>query len=140
MQSKADATSEGLKARLIAFITGVAMVFLLMPVYEYIVGTRTGYVVLVDIAVYGLAGLIFGYLWPGAGWRLGLYLFAIWPPLLLFSLFLGGEALMEGPVDWRGMFRDHAGYLLMGVAACVGAWLGAWLRRWRLKPVSSQPQ
>lgn len=137
MLSKADGTSGGLRARLVSFITGVAMAFLFMPVYEYILGTRTPYLVLVDIAIYGLAGLIFGYLWPEAGWRLGVYLFAIWPPLLLFSLFLGGEALMEGPVDWRGMFRDHAGYLLMGVAACGGAWLGALIvRRFRNKPTT----
>jgi hypothetical protein len=77
------------------------------------------------ILAHGIIGLIFGFKWPEGGWRLGLYLSASWPPILLFALFLGGEN-----ITW--VFRELLELLkifLMFVAACLGAGLGAFTRR-----------
>ena len=123
--------------KMLAVFVGVALFFFVGTVPASVLGDYSRLLVPIDIAAYGVAGIVFGFVWPKVGWRLGLYLFAVWPPMLLFMLFLGGEALMARPVNSKGILRDLLGYLLIGVAACLGAALGAFIRRQRATSLSS---
>jgi hypothetical protein len=78
-----------------------------------------------DIAVYALAGLILGFIWPNVGWGLGLCLFAVWPPVLLFAVFLAGEV----PWNVRAELGSLFGYCLILIAACIGGWVGSVIGR-----------
>jgi len=77
------------------------------------------------ITAYGISGVGLGFFWPNIGWRLGLYLFAIWPPVLLFSVFLAGEV----PWNIRAELRSLFGYCLILIAACIGGWVGSVIGR-----------
>jgi hypothetical protein len=81
------------------------------------------------ILAHGIIGFVFGFRWPEGSWRLGLYLCASWPPILLFALFLGGEYVTRESIP-----RDLLELLkifVMFLAACLGAGLGASLKRRR---------
>lgn len=124
--------------QILAILVGLTLFFVLATVPASIFGDHSPYLLTIDIVAYGIAGIVLGFFWPKLGWRLGLYLFAVWPPMLLFMLFLGGENLTNGPVNWKGILSDLIGYLMIGVAACVGAALGSAIKRRRLRG-SSQP-
>ena len=109
--------------RLLAVVVGAVLFFVVPLTLGPALGDDTPLSALA--AVYGVCGAALGFLWPRAGWRLGLYLSAVWPPAFLFGMFLAGELLAEGRVDWAGTFRDAAGILLLLAAACFGAAAGA---------------
>lgn len=115
--------------KVLALFVGIALFFVIPITIGSLLGDYTPLYLPLLVAAYGVSGVVLGFLWPEVGWRLGLWLFAVWPPMLLFALFLGGEALMEGPVDMNGMLRDLLGYLMAMVAACLGAELGGIIRR-----------
>jgi hypothetical protein len=75
------------------------------------------------LAAYGITGIVFGLLSPDDGWRLGLYLFAAWPPVLLFGLFLAGEQPWHPWADLRSLID----YVSILVVACIGGWAGAFI-------------
>jgi hypothetical protein len=77
------------------------------------------------VATYSVGGVILGFIWPNSGWRLGLYLFSIWP------LFLVASVLFSDPpavVNWGGQLLALLGYLLILPGAVIGAWLGSRIR------------
>ncbi|MGI9067728.1 MAG: hypothetical protein ACR2HX_15185 [Pyrinomonadaceae bacterium] len=120
-------TSE-IRARALAVLVGVALFFFEAAVPALLLGDSSPLLVPIDVAVYGVSGVVFGFVWPDGGWRLGLYLFAIWPPMLLFMLFLS----IEQPSDWKREARNLFGYLLILIAACIGAQIGTLIRRRRM--------
>ena len=79
--------------------------------------------------LYAALGALLGFIWPNISWRLGLWLFAIWPPMLLLMLLLGADAVN----DWRREAFSLLGVLLILLAGCLGAWLGGSLSRRRRK-------
>jgi hypothetical protein len=113
----------------IALFAGAALFFAVATIPAMLFGDDSPLLVPIDVAAYGVAGVVFGLIWPNAGWRLGLWLFAVWPLMLLFSMFLAGEVLLEGSVSWVGVLRDLAGALLVLAASCFGAEAGAVIRR-----------
>jgi len=78
---------------------------------------------LFDIVTYTVTAVVLGFLWPSNGWRLGLYLVAVWPPLFLIGLFLSWEQ----PAKLDVSLMNLLGYLSVVVGACVGAGFGALL-------------
>ena len=106
---------------------GVVLLFFVAFVPTFWSETSSVILFSLDIATYGVAGIVFGFIWPSSSWRLGLYLFAVWPPLLLFPVLLsGGKGI---PFHWRAELLNLLGYFLILVGACVGAWLGAFIAR-----------
>lgn len=118
-------TRDEILSRALAVFVGAILFFFEATVPALLLGDHSPLLVPLDVAVYGVAGVIFGFLWPSVGWRLGLYIFAIWPPVLLFSVFLAGEV----PWNMRAELRGLLGYLLMLIAGCLGAELGAHIAR-----------
>lgn len=116
-------------SRMLAVLMGVALFFVLPLALGYIFGDETPLMLPAHLAAYGVCALIFGLLWPEAGWRLGLYMMAVWPPMLLFAFFLGGEWLTRGRLT--GALQDLLEFLLVLVAACLGAEAGAIVGRRR---------
>jgi len=116
-----------IRARILAVAVGVGLLFFEAFVPSLWFGNSSLLLFLFDIAVYSVAGVVLGIVWPNSGWRLGFYLFAAWPPLLVSSVLLsGGKGI---PIDWRGELLNLLGYFLILVGACVGAWLGTFIAR-----------
>jgi hypothetical protein len=116
-----------IRARIIAVIMGVALLFFVAFVPTLWSESSSLILFFFDIVTYGVAGIVFGFIWPSSSWRLGLYLFAVWPPLLLFPVLLsGGKGI---PFHWRAELLNLLRYFLILVGACVGAWLGAFIAR-----------
>jgi hypothetical protein len=106
----------------VSILFGVAffftLPFLLAPVY-----TASIWIFLPTLmSCYFAAGLTLGLFWPQLSWRVGLWLFLVWPPMLLFALFLAADA---GPWNWKGELISLGEYALMMIAACIGGWLGS---------------
>ena len=110
-------------SRVLAVLVGAVLFFILPLTLGALLGDETPLMLPAHAVAYGLAGAVFGLLRPEGGWRWGLYLMAVWPPLLLFALLLGGEVLLEG--KWTGVLHDLLEFVIVLVAACFGAGVGA---------------
>lgn len=110
-----------IRARICAVIVGIALLVFGATVPSRWFGDNLLLLFASDIASYGIAGLVLGLIWPNGGWRLGLYLSAVWAPVLLFGAFLAWEQ----PTTDRATLMNLMGYLLIGLVACGGAALGA---------------
>jgi hypothetical protein len=103
----------------------------LLPItFGALLGYRSPVLLPLLVAAYWLIGVALGLAWPRVGWRLGLYLFASWPPILLFALFLGGEnsrlkATLEGLLEQTTMV----------IAGCLGVAIGALTKRRLMKRI-----
>lgn len=76
---------------------------------------------LISTAIFGVAGLLLGALWPGGGWRWGLWVVA--PGLLLVTIGL----ISSG--QFASFIGDDLPFLASGlVGACLGGAMGARLR------------
>ena len=128
---KDDERVNSIRRKALAVFVGTALFFILPITIGSLLGDNTPLYLPLLVAPYGMSGAFLGFLWPDVGWRLGLWLSAIWPPMLLFMLFLGGDALMKEHVDLKGTVRDLLGYLMIMIAACLGAEVGAIIRRRR---------
>jgi len=115
------------RAKAVTVLLGIALFLTVSFVISFALGDDTSFDMPLLIASYGISGLILGFTWPDMSWRLGLWLCLIWPPILLFMLFLSAEQ----PSNWRRELPDLFGYLLILTAACLGAGLGAFIRRRR---------
>jgi hypothetical protein len=122
-------------SRALAVLVGAALFLFQATVPSQLLGDNSPLLMPLDVAVYGITGLVFGFIWPDGGWRLGLYLFAIWLPMLLFGAFLAGEV----PWDQRATL-NLLGYVMILVAACLGAGLGTLIRRARSQVPNSKPR
>ena len=114
-----------IRARIVAVLVGVGLFLFVAFVPSLWFGDSSLLLFMFDIATYGVAGIVFGFIWPSSRWRLGLYLFAVWPPVLAFATFLAWEQ----PVTVRATLLNLLGYLLVLVGACVGGGLGALIAR-----------
>jgi hypothetical protein len=111
-----------IRARVLAVIAGIALFFFVAFVSELWSKTSSLILFTFFVATYGLVGFVFGFVWPSSGWRLGLYLFSIWPPVLaLETVFAWGQPI----TDVKGTLLDLVGYLLILIGSCVGGWIGA---------------
>lgn len=109
------------------------------PIVAYIVGVFLGLVaafapaglglhsspfavaLLISAAIFGVAGLILGLVWPGGGWRWGAWV--VLPGLLLVTL----GVLTSG--EWESFLGDDLPYIVAGlIAASLGAYVGARIR------------
>lgn len=115
--------------RVLAVLVGAALFFILPLALGALLGDETPLMLPAHAAAYGVSGVLFGLRWPEGGWRLGLYLLAVWPPMLLFAILLGGEVLLEG--KWAGVLRELLEFVAVLVAACFGAEVGAIIGRRR---------
>lgn len=113
------------RAKAVAVLLGIALFFTLPLVVGFILGDDTPLFLPLLITSYGVSGLILGFTWPDMSWRLGLWLYLIWPAMLLFMFFLSAEQ----PSDWKRESRDLFGFFLILIAACLGARLGAFIRQ-----------
>ena len=122
-----------IRARILAVIVGIALFLFVAFMSDLWSQTSSLLLFTFFVATYGVVGFVLGLIWPSSGWRLGLYLFAVWLPVLFFAVFLSaGKGI---PFYWRAELLDLLGYFLILVAACVGGWLGSILAR-RFKPSS----
>lgn len=115
--------------RMLAVLAGAALFFILPLALGSLLGDETRLMLPAHAAAYGASGVVFGLRWPDGGWRWGLYLLAVWPPMLLFAVLLGGEVLWEG--RWAGVLRELVEFTSVLVAACFGAEVGAIIGRRR---------
>jgi hypothetical protein len=128
-------TTKELRARTLAVFVGVVLFFILPITIGNWLGDDTSLMLPIIIAAYIVCGVVLGIVWHNDGWRLGIYLFAIWPPALLFAIFLAGEMPWTFSSVWHDL-RDLLGYMLILVGACLGAGVGSIIRR-RLQGVQT---
>jgi hypothetical protein len=114
-----------IRARIAAVLVGVALLVFGASVPGLWFGDNVLLLFLSDITIYSIAGWILGFVWPNGGWHLGLYLAAVWPPVLLFGAFLAWEQ----PTIKRATWINIVGYLLIVFGACTGSALGALIAR-----------
>jgi len=114
-----------IRARVLAVLVGLALLILGATVPDRWFGDALLWLFLFDFTVYGVAGFVLGFVWPNSGWRLGFYLSAVWPPILLIGAFLAWEQ----PSTVRATLMNLLGYLLILVGACVGAGFGTLIAR-----------
>lgn len=114
-----------IRARILAVLVGVALLVFGATVPDRWFGDALLWLFLFDITLYSIAGLVLGFVWPDSGWRLGLYLSAVWPPVLLVGAFLAWEQ----PATVKPTLINLLGYLLILVGACVGAEIGTLIAR-----------
>ncbi|HEY9283012.1 MAG TPA: hypothetical protein VIP46_06125 [Pyrinomonadaceae bacterium] len=119
---------ERMRARAVAILVSLAMPFAAFLPLDYMLGGESSVLWPATWAAYAAVAAILGFIWPEPGWRLGAWLFAAWPLLLvLAALFSDGP--LVGPAGWKGLLQDLAAYSLMLVAACLGAEIGAIIKR-----------
>ena len=116
-----------IRARTLAVMVGVALFLVVATLPSRWFGDNLLFLSLFDIAIYGIAGLVLGFIWPTSGWRLGLYVAAIWLPMLI----IGGFLSWEQPTSARSTLLDLLRYLLIVVVACAGAAVGAMISQSR---------
>ncbi len=115
-----------IRARIFAVVTGVALFLLLAFATESQPGRSLLMLFAFYIGTYSLAGIAIGFIWPNSGWRLGLYLFAVWPPVILLNfLFSDPPPVIHWKEELVGLFA----YLLILPGATFGAWVGSIIRR-----------
>ena len=112
-----------IRARICAVLVGIALLFFEAAVPSQWFGNNLLLLFVADITIYSIAGLVLGFIWPNSGWRLGFYLAAVWPLMLLFGVFLAWEQRVTERATWLNLL----GYLLVFMGACAGAGLGALL-------------
>jgi hypothetical protein len=117
-----------LLSRAVSVLLGVTLFFILPITVGNRLGDDTPLLLPIIIAAYTVCGVVLGFVWHDDGWRLGIYLFAIWPPALLFAIFLAGELPWTFSSVWRDL-KNLLGYLLILVAAGLGSGLGSFIRR-----------
>lgn len=117
-----------IRARTVAVVVGVGLLGLVAGLPGRWFGDNLLFLFLFHFTVYGIAGLVLGFIWPASGWRLGLYLSAVWVPVLALGAFLSWE---QSTTTWATLL-DLLGYFLMVVGACAGAAGGAMIARSRL--------
>lgn len=123
-----ESYAERVRARATAILAGVALPFVVFLPLNFVLGFESPLLWPMTVMAYALAGAALGFFWPRQRWRLGVWLFAVWPPLLvLAALFSDGPLL--GPAGWKGLLQDLAAYSLMLVASCLGAEAGAVIGR-----------
>jgi len=113
---------------MLAFFVGIGLCFALPITLGTLLGDDTPLMQPVIVAAYGVSGIAFGYFWPEVGWRLGLCLFAVWLPVILFALLMSDTA---GPVNWKDTLHSLLDFMMILVAACFGAEVGAIIGRQR---------
>lgn len=109
-----------LRGKIVAVLLGITLFFALPFISSYIFGPYSSWYLALAIALQAVSGAALGFVWPHLSWRLGLWLFAIWPPMLLVMLFLGADAV----TDWRREAFSLLAVLLILLAGCLGGWLG----------------
>ena len=117
-----------LRASIVAVLLGIGLFFVLPFISSFMFGEHSQWYLILAIAVYSVSGVILGVIWPKMSWRLGLWLFAIWLPMLLFMVFLSADAVP----NWKREILSLIGYALILVAGCLGGWLGS-----RISPVAN---
>jgi hypothetical protein len=116
-----------IRARILAAIAGVALLFFVAFVAELRPGTPLLILFIFFIGTYSIAGILLGFIWPDSGWRLGGYLFAIWPLFLLVAfLFSDPPPVIHWKQELTGLFA----YLVILPGAAFGAWAGSRIRRY----------
>lgn len=110
------------------------------PLYAYVVALFLGLVaaaapanlplasssfaaaLLISTAIFGVVGLLLAALWPGGGWRWGLWVVAPGMLLVTIGLITSGQ--------FASFLTDDLPFLVSGlVAACLGGFIGARLRK-----------
>lgn len=82
----------------------------------------------------GICGFILGFFWPHLSWRTGVWMFAIWPPILLFAV------ILAGPPSGKEDLYEALTYLWILFSGCVGGWCGALITRHKKNsPIKSSP-
>ena len=117
----------GIRARLFSLFTGCALLLVKAALPETWFENRLLVLFTVDICAYGIVGMVFGWVWPRSGWRLGVYIFSPVAFALAIGLFLAGDQPAKVPL----MLMNLLGYFLTLVAACVGARIGSSIGRRR---------
>ncbi|MGI8835527.1 MAG: hypothetical protein ACR2H4_02675 [Pyrinomonadaceae bacterium] len=136
MKEEDEICRQKVVSRGLAIIAGLVTFFALPIALGHWLGYDWRLMTPTQILARGIIGLFFGFRWPEGGWRLGFYLFASWPPILMFALFLGGEYITRESMSQDLM--ELLNMFLMFVAACFGAGSGAFIRRRRSTHVSAQ--
>ena len=80
-------TTSDIRARILAVLVGVALFLFVAFVPPLWFEDSELLLFLSYISTYSIAGFVMGFIWPNSGWRLGLYLFAILPPMQEAILF-----------------------------------------------------
>jgi hypothetical protein len=133
LNKEAEIYRQNVISRGLAIIVGLVMFFALPITLGEWQGYDWGLMTPTLIVTHGVIGSLVGFVWPREGWRLGFYLCASWPPILLVAIFFGeptGESSSRELLELLKIF-------LMFVAACVGAGFGAFIRRRRSTRVST---
>ena len=115
-----------IRARIFAVAAGIALFFFVGLVSD--AWSKASSLVLFTffVGTYSLAGIAIGFIWPNSGWRLGLFLFAVWPPFILLNfLFSDPPPVIHWKEELVGLFA----YLLILPGATFGAWVGSIIRR-----------
>ena len=115
------------RAKAVAVLTGIVLFFAMPSIISHFVGDYSSWYLTLLVLPYGVSGIVLGTIWPNIGWRLGVWLFLVWPPMLFFMVFLSADK----PVNLKGDPLDFLGYMLILPAGCIGAWLGS-LMAWRI--------
>jgi len=83
------------------------------------------FVFAIHIFGYTLAGVVLGFIWPDAGWRLGPYVSAIWAVVLILVFLISDPPRV---MHWKEELLSLLAILMVLPGACFGGWIGATLR------------
>jgi hypothetical protein len=132
----AEVMNEGKSKRqgtAVSIFVGIGLFFILPLALEPVLTQPTRVFLPVFMACYFVAALGLALQWPQVSWRVGLWLFLLWPAFLLFAVFLSADR----PWNWKGDLLSLAAYGSMLVAACFGGWLGAFVSKRRRKALDT---
>ncbi len=104
----------------VSIFVGIGLFFILPLILTPIFRQSAWVYLPVAMGCYFVAAVTLGIYWPVLNWRIGLWLFAPWPPALLFAEFLSADQ----PLNWKGDLLSLGVYVLMLIAACFGGWFG----------------
>ena len=127
-------TSEAARWRLIrrkviqrfsAVTIGIGLFFFVAFLPAQLFGNAVWLWVAADIVSYTIGGVVLGFIWPDMSWRLGIWLFAVWPLIILLAFLISDPPRV---INWKEELLSLLGYLMILPGACLGAWIGSLLR------------
>ncbi len=111
--------------RIIAVFLSFGLFSIVTIVGGFFLGSYSLYPFLFLALSHAIAAGVLGYIWPHIGWRIGLWMFLVWPLFLLVGFLLTADYLTSGHANWKDIFVVLLFCFSILPVGCIGGWLGA---------------
>jgi hypothetical protein len=125
--------------RIIAVSLGLGLFSTVIAVGSLFSGSSL-YPFLFLVLSHAITAGVLGYIWPHIGWRIGLWMFLVWPVILIVGFSLTADYIVSAQEKWKDILVALLFCFAMMPVGCSGGWIGALIARYkRHSPIKSSP-